>query len=73
MSTHIEITCACGCERKKMVRVADIKRGWGKYFSKRCKAREQTRRTGYAGPDQDSYGESGGFLPFNGNKNDLMY
>ena len=38
-----EITCACGCGRKKMVRTADIKRGWGKYFSKRCKARHQCK------------------------------
>jgi hypothetical protein len=41
-----EITCACGCGRKKMVRVADVKRGWGKYFSKQCKAVAQTRRIG---------------------------
>ncbi len=34
-----KIICACGCGRKKMVRLADIKRGWGKYFSKSCKAR----------------------------------
>lgn len=41
-----EITCACGCGRKKQVRVADIKRGWGKYYSKSCKAKAQERRTG---------------------------
>lgn len=41
-----EITCACGCGRKKMVRVADRKRGWGKYFDKSCKARHQESRTG---------------------------
>lgn len=41
-----EITCACGCGRKKKVRVADIKRGWGKYYSKSCKAKAQERRTG---------------------------
>ena len=41
-----EITCACGCGRKKMVRTADIMRGWGKYFSKSCKAKAQERRTG---------------------------
>ena len=41
-----EITCACGCNRKKEVRTADVKRGWGKFFNKSCKAREQERRTG---------------------------
>lgn len=40
-----EITCACGCGRKKMVRDADIKRGWGKFYNKSCKAKEQERRT----------------------------
>ena len=29
-----------------MVRVADRKRGWGLFFSKSCKAREQEGRTG---------------------------
>jgi hypothetical protein len=41
-----EIICACGCGRKKMVRTADVKRGWGKYFSKSCKAIAQTKRIG---------------------------
>jgi hypothetical protein len=40
------ITCKCGCGRQKEVRVADIKRGWGKYFDKSCKARHQEKRTG---------------------------
>ena len=30
---------ACGCNRTKRVRTADVKRGWGKYYSKACKAR----------------------------------
>jgi hypothetical protein len=42
-----EITCECGCGRKRMVRTADIARGWGKYFDKSCKARHQERRTGH--------------------------
>ena len=46
MASMTEITCKCGCGRKKMVRTADVKRGWGKYFSKGCKAKEQERRTG---------------------------
>jgi hypothetical protein len=34
-----EITCACGCDRTRMVRTADVKRGWGKFFDKSCKGR----------------------------------
>ena len=45
MAEMQEIVCACGCGRKKNVRVADIKRGWGKYYSKSCKAKAQERRT----------------------------
>ncbi len=41
-----EITRKCGCGMKKMVRTADVKRGWGKFYSKSCKARFQERRTG---------------------------
>lgn len=46
MATMQEITCVCGCGRKKMVRTADVKRGWGKYYSKSCKAKAQEKRTG---------------------------
>lgn len=46
MPSMQEITCKCGCRRKKMVRTADVKRGWGKFYSKSCKAREQEGRTG---------------------------
>lgn len=46
MPQMVEVTCACGCGRRKMVRVADRKRGWGRFFSKSCKARWQERRTG---------------------------
>lgn len=35
---------ACRCEFE--ARVADIKRGWGKYCSKSCKALYQEHRTG---------------------------
>jgi hypothetical protein len=41
-----EITCKCGCGKKKMVRVADINRGWGLFYSKSCKARWQEKQTG---------------------------
>jgi hypothetical protein len=50
MASMTEITCACGCGRKKMVRTADVARGWGKYYSKSCKARHQTRMTGRGRP-----------------------
>ena len=41
MASMTEITCKCGCGRKKKVRTADVNRGWGKYYSKSCKARHQ--------------------------------
>jgi hypothetical protein len=45
------ITCKCGCGRTREVRTADVKRGWGKFFDKTCKARHQSRGKtgGYAG------------------------
>ena len=43
---QIERTCKCGCGVKFMARVADVKRGWGKYASKSCKAKAQEKRTG---------------------------
>lgn len=49
MPSMTEITCACGCGRKKEVRTADVKRGWGRYYSKSCKAKAQTKRTGRGG------------------------
>jgi hypothetical protein len=45
MARMKEITCKCGCGRKKMVRTADLRRGWGKFYSKSCKAKEQEGRT----------------------------
>lgn len=46
MAAMQEIVCKCGCGRKKMVRAADVKRGWGRYYSKSCKAKAQEKRTG---------------------------
>lgn len=46
MAKMVEITCKCGCGRKKMVREADRNRGWGLFFSKSCKAKFQERNTG---------------------------
>lgn len=42
-----EITCACGCKRIKIVRIADINRGWGMFFSKSCKAIHQYKMIVY--------------------------
>ncbi len=46
MASMKEITCVCGCNRTKMVRAADIKRGWGRYYSKSCKAKQQAKSSG---------------------------
>lgn len=46
MAAMQEITCKCGCGRKKMVRTADLKRGWGLFFDKSCKAKYQSRTGG---------------------------
>ena len=35
--------CRCGCDFT--ARVADRKRGWARFCSKKCKAREQEQRT----------------------------
>lgn len=43
MAKMTTITCLCGCGRQKEVRTADVQRGWGKFYSKSCKARYQTR------------------------------
>lgn len=46
MASMTEITCKCGCGKTKKVRTADVKRGWGLFYSKSCKARHQEKRTG---------------------------
>jgi hypothetical protein len=45
----VEVKCQ-RCKQPFVARVADRKRGWGKFCSKSCKAIKQTQRTGYAGP-----------------------
>lgn len=43
----IECTCKWrGCREKFMARKADVDRGWAKFCSKSCKAKEQESRTG---------------------------
>lgn len=47
------------CKQPFTARVADRKRGWGRYCSKSCKAIKQTQRTGRGAPrsrdDGDDY------------------
>lgn len=45
MAKMIEMTCICGCGRSKAVRASDVKRGWGKYFSKSCAAGHRSNKT----------------------------
>lgn len=39
-------TRTCHCGKQFQARTADVKRGWGKFCSKSCKAVEQEKRTG---------------------------
>ena len=43
------------CKDPFKARVADRKRGWGKFCSKSCKAVEQTARTGRGKPEYESH------------------
>lgn len=36
------------CDKEMSVRQADIDRGWGRFCSKSCKAKQQTSKKGYA-------------------------
>lgn len=40
------VTVKCRCGEMFIARVADRKRGWGKFCSKSCKAIKQEQRTG---------------------------
>jgi hypothetical protein len=44
--SKVEKTCLCGCGQKFFARKADIARGWGKFATKSCKAKDQEKRTG---------------------------
>ena len=44
MASMTTQTCRCG--KQFQARTADVKRGWGKFCSKSCKAKEQEKRTG---------------------------
>lgn len=45
MPAMVQVKCKC-CKQLFMARVADRKRGWGRYCSKSCKAIKQEARTG---------------------------
>lgn len=45
MAAMVEVKCK-QCKKPFMARVADRKRGWGKFCSKSCKAKKQEARTG---------------------------
>lgn len=44
-ATMTDVNCKW-CKNKFQARSADVKRGWGLFCSKRCKAMEQEQRTG---------------------------
>ena len=45
MPTMVEVKCQC-CKKPFKARLADRKRGWGKFCSKSCKAIKQEQKTG---------------------------
>ncbi|QGH73802.1 hypothetical protein [Vibrio phage vB_VhaM_VH-8] len=45
MTNKVEVKCK-QCQEPFMARVADRKRGWGKFCSKSCKAKKQTNSKG---------------------------
>lgn len=50
----IEVNCNwCNCRFK--AKEADRKRGWAKFCSKSCKAKEQTKRIGVSGIFSDNW------------------
>ena len=53
----VQKNCA-GCKASMTVRVADRNRGWGKFCSKSCKAKHQTKQTGIAGPHYKAGGKT---------------
>ncbi len=54
---RVEKKCECGCGRIFYPRVADVKRGWGRFYSKACKARKQEKQTGQHAALQRSSGQ----------------
>lgn len=52
MAATVIVPCKC-CKQPFVARVADRKRGWGRYCSKSCKAIKQTQCTGRGAPRHD--------------------
>ena len=50
MASMTTVKCK-NCKTPFEARTVDVKRGWGKYCSKSCKAKMQTKQTGISGPD----------------------
>lgn len=57
MTRTVEVKCL-ECKAPKEVRLADLARGWGKYCSKACKAKHQTKKTGVSGPNYRAVGRN---------------
>lgn len=70
MPKMVERKCQC-CKTPFMARAADVKRGWGKFCSKSCKAVKQEARTGqykaYLANGSDYEDQSGIVEPARGN------
>jgi hypothetical protein len=49
----VQVKCRCGVTFT--ARVADRKRGWGRFCSKSCKAIRQTQMTGRGAPIPEEY------------------
>lgn len=45
MASMVDVKCK-QCKNTFQARTADVKRGWGKFCSKKCKARKQEAKTG---------------------------
>ena len=56
MPSMTKVECHCGTVFE--ARTAVVNRGWGKFCSKSCKAHQQTRDTGIAGPHYKAAGKS---------------
>ncbi len=42
---RVQRKCKCGCGKTFYPRVAEVKRGWGQFFSRSCKAKYQEKQT----------------------------
>ncbi|WP_347784069.1 hypothetical protein [Pseudomonas kurunegalensis] len=61
MAARAEFACQW-CKQPFTARLADRKRGWARFCSKSCKAKEQEKRTGHNAAFHDRRREAGGDL-----------